>query len=48
MLEGVVLGGTTIVIGGRTRVKLVVIVHNEKIVKMWVEIVLRKMQTFEM
>jgi len=25
-----VLGGTTIVIGGRMRVELVVIVHNEK------------------
>ena len=36
--------GTTVVIGGRTRMELM-IVH---MVKMWVEIVLSKMQTFEM
>ena len=30
-------GGTTIVIGGSTRVELV-IVHNEKMVKMWVKL----------
>jgi len=47
MLKGVVSGGTTIVIGGRTRMELVII-HNEKMVKMWVEIVLRKMQIFGM
>ena len=40
-------GGTTVVIGGRMRMELV-IVHSEKMVKMWVEIVLRKMQTFGM
>jgi len=47
MLEGMVFGGTTIVIGGRPGVEPQ-IVHNEKMVKMWVEIVLRKRQTFGM